>query len=71
MRKPTSRVAGNLGHAVDEWTGAGDFAVLPYRTGSPLFRAALAASVETAVAVRDGRIVARDLPSYAKFNAWA
>ncbi|NIL44255.1 isocitrate lyase/phosphoenolpyruvate mutase family protein, partial [Salinispora arenicola] len=31
----------------------------------------LAASVETAVAVRDGRIVARDLPSYAKFNAWA
>ncbi|ABP54865.1 hypothetical protein Strop_2418 [Salinispora tropica CNB-440] len=40
-------------------------------TGSLLFRAALAASVETAVAVRDGHTVRRDLPSYAKINAWS
>ncbi|WP_027661195.1 hypothetical protein [Salinispora fenicalii] len=40
-------------------------------TGSLLFRAALAASVETAVAVRDGLTVRRDPPSYSKINAWS
>ena len=38
-------------------------------TGSLLFRAALAASVETAVAARDGHVVRPDLPSYAQVNA--
>jgi 2-methylisocitrate lyase-like PEP mutase family enzyme len=37
-------------------------------TGSLLFRAALAAAVDTAVAVRDGREVRTDLPSYAEIN---
>ncbi|MCN0150896.1 hypothetical protein [Salinispora arenicola] len=69
-RKPTSRVTGNLGRAVEGLTGVGDFAAL-HRTGSLLFYAALAASGETAVAVRDGLTVARDLPSHAWINAWA
>lgn len=38
-------------------------------TGSLLFRAALAASVEAALAVRDGGAVRPDLPSYAQVNA--
>lgn len=38
-------------------------------TGSLLFRAALAASVDTAVAVRDGLAIRPDLPSYAQVNA--
>ncbi|MEV4832196.1 isocitrate lyase/PEP mutase family protein [Micromonospora sp. CA-248260] len=38
-------------------------------TGSLLFRAALAATVETALAVRDGHPVRGDLPSYAQVNA--
>ncbi|MEU7957170.1 isocitrate lyase/PEP mutase family protein [Micromonospora humida] len=38
-------------------------------TGSLLFRAALAASVQTALAVRDGLTVRTDLPSYAEVNA--
>ncbi len=37
-------------------------------TGSLLFRAALAAVVDTATAVRDGRTVRPDLPSYARVN---
>jgi 2-methylisocitrate lyase-like PEP mutase family enzyme len=37
-------------------------------TGSLLFRAALAACVDTAVAVRDDRAVRADLPSYAEVN---
>lgn len=48
-----------------------DLGVGRISTGSLLFRAALAASVETAVAVRDGLTVRRDLPSYAKINAWS
>ncbi|MFX0593288.1 isocitrate lyase/PEP mutase family protein [Melissospora conviva] len=40
-------------------------------TGSLLFRAALAASVETALAVRDGAAVRADLPSYAEVDAAA
>ncbi len=40
-------------------------------TGSLLFRAALAACVDTAVAVRDGLVVRRDLPSYTRVNAWS
>jgi 2-methylisocitrate lyase-like PEP mutase family enzyme len=36
--------------------------------GSLLFRAALAAAAETAVAVRDGASVREDLPSYAEVN---
>jgi 2-methylisocitrate lyase-like PEP mutase family enzyme len=38
-------------------------------TGSLLFRAALAASVDTAKAVRDGYAVRVDLPSYTQVNA--
>ncbi|MEH1129608.1 isocitrate lyase/PEP mutase family protein [Micromonospora sp. CPCC 206061] len=38
-------------------------------TGSLLFRAALAASVDTAIAVRDGLEVRPDLPSYTQVNA--
>lgn len=38
-------------------------------TGSLLVRAALAACVDTAVAVRDGLAVRADLPSYAQVNA--
>jgi 2-methylisocitrate lyase-like PEP mutase family enzyme len=40
-------------------------------TGSLLFRAALAACVDTAVAVRDGLAVRPDLPSYLQVNAWS
>ena len=40
-------------------------------TGSLLFRAALAACVDTAVAVRDDLAVRPDLPSYTKVNAWS
>ena len=46
-----------------------DFGVRRISTGSLLFRAALAASVETALAVRDGFPVRANLPSYAKVNA--
>jgi 2-methylisocitrate lyase-like PEP mutase family enzyme len=38
-------------------------------TGSLLFRAALAASVDTAIAVRDGLGIRADLPSYTQVNA--
>jgi len=40
-------------------------------TGSLLFRAALAACVDTAVAVRDDLAVRPDLPSYTQVNAWS
>lgn len=40
-------------------------------TGSLLFRAALAACVDTAVAVRDGCAVRPGLPSYAQVNSWS
>ena len=39
-------------------------------TGSLLFRAALAACVDTAVAVRDDLAVRADLPSYTRVNSW-
>ena len=40
-------------------------------TGSLLFRAALAACADTALAVRDGRAIRPDLPSYTQVNAWS
>ena len=46
-----------------------DLGVRRISTGSLLFRAALAASVETALAVRDGFAVRADIPSYAQVNA--
>jgi len=48
-----------------------DLGVRRVSTGSLLFRAAVAASVETAVAVRDGCAVRPDLPAYATVNAWS
>jgi 2-methylisocitrate lyase-like PEP mutase family enzyme len=45
-----------------------DLGVRRISTGSLLFRAALAASVDTAIAVRDGLVVRPDLPSYAQVN---
>lgn len=39
-------------------------------TGSLLFRAALAACADTALAVRDGLALRPDLPSYTQVNAW-
>ncbi|WP_328348176.1 isocitrate lyase/PEP mutase family protein [Micromonospora sp. NBC_00421] len=45
-----------------------DLGVRRISTGSLLFRAALAATVEAALAVRDGRPVRADLPSYAQVN---
>lgn len=45
-----------------------DLGVRRVSTGSLLFRAALAASVDTALAVRDGLVVRTDLPSYAEIN---
>ncbi len=45
-----------------------DLGVRRISTGSLLFRAALAAAVDTALAVRDGREVRTDLPSYAEIN---
>jgi 2-methylisocitrate lyase-like PEP mutase family enzyme len=48
-----------------------DLGVRRVSTGSLLFRAALAASVDTAVAVRDGLAVRPNLPSYAQVNAWS
>ena len=45
-----------------------DLGVRRISTGSLLFRAALAAAVDTALAVRDGRDVRTDLPSYAEIN---
>jgi 2-methylisocitrate lyase-like PEP mutase family enzyme len=39
-------------------------------TGSLLFRAALAACADTALAVRDGLAIRPDLPSYTQVNAW-
>jgi len=47
-----------------------DVGVRRVSTGSLLFRAALAACVDTAVAVRDGLVVRPDLPSYAQVNSW-
>lgn len=49
--------------------GLAELGVARISTGSLLFRAALAASVETALAVRDGSPVRPDLPSYAEVNA--
>lgn len=46
-----------------------DLGVRRISTGSLLFRAALAASVQTALAVRDGYPVRANLPSYAQVNA--
>ncbi|GAA1626390.1 isocitrate lyase/PEP mutase family protein [Catellatospora bangladeshensis] len=46
-----------------------DLGVRRISTGSLLFRAALAASAQTAVAVRDGLPIAAGLPSYAQVNA--
>ncbi|MET8283098.1 isocitrate lyase/phosphoenolpyruvate mutase family protein [Micromonospora sp. NPDC005174] len=40
-------------------------------TGSLLFRAALAASLDTAEAVRDGLAVRPNLPPYAQVNIWS
>jgi 2-methylisocitrate lyase-like PEP mutase family enzyme len=40
-------------------------------TGSLLFRAALAACVDAAVAVRDDLVVRPDLPSYTQVNSWS
>jgi len=40
-------------------------------TGSLLFRAAMAACADTALAVRDDRVIRPDLPSYAQVNAWS
>jgi 2-methylisocitrate lyase-like PEP mutase family enzyme len=40
-------------------------------TGSLLFRAALAACLDTAVAVRDSLPVRPGLPSYTRVNTWA
>jgi len=51
--------------------GLTDLGVRRISTGSLLFRAALAASVETALAVRDGLAVRPDLPSYAQVDAWS
>jgi 2-methylisocitrate lyase-like PEP mutase family enzyme len=48
-----------------------DLGVRRVSTGSLLFRAALAACVDTAVAVRDGLVVRPDLPSYTRVNAWS
>lgn len=45
-----------------------DLGVRRVSMGSLLFRAALAAAVDTAVAVRDGGVVRADLPSYAQVN---
>jgi 2-methylisocitrate lyase-like PEP mutase family enzyme len=45
-----------------------DLGVRRISTGSLLFRAALAASVEAALAVRDGLAVRAILPSYAQVN---
>ena len=39
-------------------------------TGSLLFRAALAACADTALAIREGIEVRADLPSYTQVNAW-
>ncbi|PZG09685.1 isocitrate lyase/phosphoenolpyruvate mutase family protein [Micromonospora craterilacus] len=52
-------------HSVADLTELG---VRRVSTGSLLFRAALAAAVDTAVAVRDGRPVRPDLPPYAQVN---
>jgi len=48
-----------------------DLGVRRISTGSLLFRAALAACTDTAVAVRDGLAVRPDLPSYAQVNTWS
>jgi 2-methylisocitrate lyase-like PEP mutase family enzyme len=48
-----------------------DLGVRRVSTGSLLFRAAMAASVDTAVAVRDGLAIPPNLPSYAQVNAWS
>ncbi|MEQ4304054.1 isocitrate lyase/phosphoenolpyruvate mutase family protein [Plantactinospora sp. B6F1] len=50
-------------------TALADLGVRRISTGSLIFRAALAASAQTAVAVRDGLAVRSDLPSYAAVNA--
>jgi 2-methylisocitrate lyase-like PEP mutase family enzyme len=48
-----------------------DLGVRRISTGSLLFRAALAASVDTAVAIRDSLAIRPNLPSYAQVNAWS
>jgi 2-methylisocitrate lyase-like PEP mutase family enzyme len=55
-------------HAI---TALSDLGVRRVSTGSLLFRAALAACVDTAVAVRDGLAIRPDLPSYTQVNAWS
>lgn len=45
-----------------------DLGVRRISTGSLLFRAALAAAVDTALAVQDGREIRTDLPTYAEIN---
>jgi 2-methylisocitrate lyase-like PEP mutase family enzyme len=55
-------------HTVAALAGLG---VRRVSTGSLLFRAAMAASVDTAVAVRDGLAIRPNLPSYAQVNAWS
>jgi 2-methylisocitrate lyase-like PEP mutase family enzyme len=51
--------------------GLSQLGVRRVSTGSLLFRAALAACAEAAVAVRDGRVVRPGLPSYTQVNAWS
>jgi 2-methylisocitrate lyase-like PEP mutase family enzyme len=48
--------------------GLTDLGVRRISMGSLLFRAALAAAVDTALAVRDGLVVRPDLPSYEQVN---
>ena len=55
-------------HSVAELSNLG---VRRISTGSLLFRAALAACAETALAVRDGSEIRPGLPSYSQVNDWA
>jgi 2-methylisocitrate lyase-like PEP mutase family enzyme len=52
-------------------TGLSELGVRRVSTGSLLFRAALAACVDTAVAMRDGLVVRPNLPSYTQVNGWS
>jgi len=52
-------------------TALSELGVRRVSTGSLLFRAALAACLDTAVAVRDSLPVSDDLPSYIRVNTWA
>ncbi|MCP2328273.1 2-methylisocitrate lyase-like PEP mutase family enzyme [Hamadaea flava] len=51
--------------------GLAELGVRRISAGSLLFRAALAATLRTALAVRDGADVDAGLPAYADVNAWA